>query len=68
MNEKPKQKHQWLQKLVGEWTYSVEVSPEPGGPPEKITGTERGELDSAGWALSLYCEALSMTGAGGGRA
>ncbi len=32
--------HQWLQRLVGEWTYETEAA-EPGKPPEKVSGTER---------------------------
>jgi hypothetical protein len=37
----PQKEHQWLQKLVGEWTYDIEATMEPGKPPEKSTGTER---------------------------
>ncbi|PSB25619.1 DUF1579 domain-containing protein [Stenomitos frigidus] len=32
--------HQWLQKLVGEWTYETEAKMGPDQPPEKSTGTE----------------------------
>ena len=32
--------HQWLQKLVGEWTCEIEAVVEPGQPPEKSTTTE----------------------------
>jgi hypothetical protein len=32
--------HQWLQKLVGEWTFEAEATMEPGKPPEKSSGTE----------------------------
>jgi hypothetical protein len=41
MNNEPKKEHQWLQKLVGEWTYESEVLMRPDQPPEKSTGTER---------------------------
>ncbi|HWM91113.1 MAG TPA: DUF1579 domain-containing protein [Thermoanaerobaculia bacterium] len=36
----PQKEHQWLQKLVGEWTYEHEVPGEDGQPPKKVTGTE----------------------------
>jgi hypothetical protein len=58
--------HQWLQRLVGEWTYETEAA-EPGKPPEKVSGTERvrsvgglwivaegeGEMPGAGHATSI---------------
>src|SRR5512143_4138160 len=37
----PQHEHQWLQRLVGEWTSETEMTMEPGKPPEKFTGTER---------------------------
>jgi hypothetical protein len=40
MQAKPQLEHQWLHKLVGEWTYETEVV-SSGGQPEKLTGTER---------------------------
>jgi hypothetical protein len=36
----PQKEHQWLQKLVGDWTSEAEML-EPGKPPEKSKGTER---------------------------
>jgi hypothetical protein len=36
----PQKEHEWLQKLVGEWTFEVEATMEPGKSPEKFTGTE----------------------------
>jgi hypothetical protein len=36
----PQKEHQWLQKLVGEWTYEAESPMGPGQPPMKFTGTE----------------------------
>ncbi len=52
MNVKPQQEHQWLQKLVGEWTYETEAKMKSDQPPEKATGTESvrslGEL----WVLA----------------
>lgn len=37
----PQQEHQWLQKLVGEWTYEIEARMGDDQPPEKSTGTEK---------------------------
>jgi hypothetical protein len=36
----PQKEHQWLQRLVGEWTCEMEATMEPGKPAEKSTGTE----------------------------
>jgi hypothetical protein len=37
----PQKEHQWLQKLVGEWTFEMACdSPNPGDPPMKLGGTE----------------------------
>jgi hypothetical protein len=41
MKSASQKEHQWLQKLVGEWTYEAEATMEPGKPPERHTGTER---------------------------
>jgi Protein of unknown function (DUF1579) len=30
MQTEPQQEHQWLQQLVGEWTYETEATMEPG--------------------------------------
>ena len=40
MNTEPQQEHQWLQKLVGEWTYEIEVKMGADRPVERSTGTE----------------------------
>lgn len=40
MQTTPQQEHQWLQTLVGEWTYESEALMGPGQPPVKMTGTE----------------------------
>ena len=37
----PQKEHQWLQRLVGEWTFEAEASMGPDQPPHKSTGTER---------------------------
>jgi len=36
----PRPEHQWLQKLIGEWTYESEAEMEPGQPPTKFGGSE----------------------------
>jgi hypothetical protein len=40
MNNEPQKEHQWLQKLVGEWTYETDCSMVPDQPSEKTKGTE----------------------------
>jgi hypothetical protein len=40
MKIEPQKEHQWLQKLVGEWTSEAEAAMEPGKPSEKFKGTE----------------------------
>lgn len=40
MPAQPQKEHQWLQKLVGEWTYEIEAMMGPDQPSEKSTGTE----------------------------
>ncbi len=67
MKTEPQKEHQWLQQLVGEWTYECETSMEPGKPPEKFKGSEsvrsldglwvqcegRGEMPGGGMATML---------------
>jgi hypothetical protein len=36
MKTEPQKEHQWLQKLVGEWTYEVDAR--PGKPSAKFKG------------------------------
>jgi hypothetical protein len=50
MKTEPQKEHQWLQRLVGEWTYESECSMEPGKPPEKFEGSEA----CVRWAASGY--------------
>jgi hypothetical protein len=38
--EKPQAEHQWLHKLIGEWTCEGEATPVPGQPPARWTCTE----------------------------
>lgn len=40
MSNQPQNEHDWLQKLVGEWTYETEVTMGSDQPPEQSTGTE----------------------------
>lgn len=40
MPAQPQKEHQWLQKLVGEWTYEIEAMMGPDQPHEKSTGSE----------------------------
>ncbi|HEY9630034.1 MAG TPA: DUF1579 domain-containing protein [Coleofasciculaceae cyanobacterium] len=60
MPEKPQKEHQWLQKLIGEWTYETEVSMESDQPAEKATGTETvrylGSQPSASGGLWIVAE------------
>jgi hypothetical protein len=67
MNTEPQKEHEWLQKLVGEWTYEFEAACEAGKPAEKATGSEsvrslgrlwvlcegRGEMPGGGMATML---------------
>lgn len=39
MKAEPQQEHQWLDKLVGDWTYEIEATMEPGKPPQKLSAT-----------------------------
>jgi hypothetical protein len=53
MKAQPTREHQWLQKLVGEWTYEVEGAPaKPGEPPTKFTGTESVRLLGGLWVVA----------------
>jgi hypothetical protein len=59
LQAKPQKEHQWLQKLVGEWTYETEAVMEADQPTGQATGTETvrslGEL----WVLALLRQAAS---------
>ena len=52
MKAEPQKEHQWLQRLVGEWTYETEATIEPGKPPEKATGTESVRSLGGLWILA----------------
>ncbi|AFZ18841.1 Protein of unknown function (DUF1579) [Allocoleopsis franciscana PCC 7113] len=52
MPVQPQKEHQWLQKLVGEWTYETEGLMEPEQPPVKSTGTETVRSLGGLWILA----------------
>ncbi|MBD2077527.1 DUF1579 domain-containing protein [Phormidium sp. FACHB-592] len=52
MHAEPQKEHQWLQKLVGEWTYETEVKMESGQPTENPTGTETVRSVGGLWFLA----------------
>ena len=52
MKVEPQKQHQWLQKLVGEWSYEHSCVPGPGKPAEKLTGTERVRPLGPVWVLA----------------
>ena len=51
MMAEPQKEHQWLQKLVGEWTYESDAMCEPGQPPSKCQGTEHVRSLGGLWIL-----------------
>lgn len=62
MNEQPQKEHQWLQKLVGEWTYEHEAAMGPDQPPQKLTGTDSVRTLGGLWVL---CEGRGEMPGGG---
>jgi hypothetical protein len=48
----PQKEHQWLERLVGEWTSEAEMAAEPGKPPERCKGTERVRSLGGLWILA----------------
>ena len=52
MKAEPQKEHQWLQKLVGAWTYEGEMTMEPGKPPAKFEGTESVRSLGGLWILA----------------
>lgn len=55
MHAEPQKEHQWLQTLVGEWTYETEVtmrSERSDQPVEKATGTETVRSIGGLWVLA----------------
>ena len=47
----PQKEHQWLQQLVGEWTFESEASMGPDQPPMKSEGSERVRPLGGLWTL-----------------
>jgi Protein of unknown function (DUF1579) len=47
----PQKEHQWLHKLVGEWTSEAEMATEPGKPAQTFKGTESGRSLGGLWVL-----------------
>jgi Protein of unknown function (DUF1579) len=54
---KPQKEHQWLQRLVGEWTFEHECPPAPDQPPVKFTGTDSVRSLGGVWVV---CEGKSQ--------
>jgi hypothetical protein len=52
MQTEPQREHQWLHKLVGEWTSEGEATMEPGKPPERFKGTESVRSLGGLWVLA----------------
>lgn len=48
----PQKEHEWLQKLVGEWTYETEMMMGPDQPPMKSTGSESVRSLGGLWTLA----------------
>lgn len=51
MHAEPQKEHQWLQKLIGEWTYEHESRMGPDQPPQKLTGTDSVRTLGGLWVL-----------------
>ena len=62
MQAEPQKEHQWLQQLVGEWTYEHDCVTGPDQPPTKVTGTET--VRSIG-GLWVQCEGRGEMPGGG---
>ncbi|HWK88690.1 MAG TPA: DUF1579 domain-containing protein [Longimicrobium sp.] len=61
MHTEPQKEHQWLQRMVGEWTIETEASMEPGAPPMTYRGTERARSLGGLWVI---CEGEGDTPGG----
>ena len=59
MKVEPQKEHEWLHKLVGDWTYETEAAMGPGQDPSKFTGTE--SVRSLG-GLWVVCEGRGVMG------
>jgi hypothetical protein len=62
---RPESEHQWLQKLVGEWTYEAKADGAPGEASHGFTGTERVRSVGEVWVIAEgHCPAPDGTTAG----
>jgi hypothetical protein len=48
----PQKEHEWLQRLVGDWTFEGEATMEPGKPAQKFAGTETVRPLGGFWILA----------------
>lgn len=62
MKAEPRKEHQWLQKLVGDWTYEGDCSMGPDQPPSKSRGSETVRSFGGVWVL---CEGQGEMPGGG---
>ena len=65
MQAQPQKEHEWLQRLVGEWTFENECSMGPDQPPGKFSGTC--ETRTLGGLWIIIDQAGEMPGGGIGR-
>jgi hypothetical protein len=52
MKVEPRKEHEWLQRLVGDWSYEAEASMGPGQPPSKAAGSERVRSVGGVWIVA----------------
>ena len=62
MKAEPKKQHQWLQKLLGDWTFESECAAGPDQPPQKYRGSETVRSLGGLWVL---CEGQGEMPGGG---
>lgn len=62
MEQKLRPEHQWLQRMVGEWTIESQASMQPGAPPTTYRGTE--SVRSLG-GLWVVCDGVGDMPGGG---
>jgi hypothetical protein len=51
MHVEPQKEHQWLKKLVGQWTFESESPGEAGQPPTKLKGSETVRMLGDVWMI-----------------
>ena len=52
MKTEPQQQHRWLEKLVGDWTYTSECDAGPDQPAMKVDGSERVRSVGGLWTIA----------------